>query len=259
MMAELSVWMVKAKTHYIIQSHLLAMLRRWIANEPPPQLPWHQHRKALEAQQTLGAWNTILGRISSQITQAQAKFYSKEAPQRSSHRWTVDLIKKLQDMSFAMWEHRNKVRTDDPTRHLQRDELEEANVAIQAEWEVGDRGLLSQDRFLFRARTGVDQKSLPLKWEWLALVSAARAAAAHQAKNKTNYDQERNDMRRWLMRHNKTATTRTRDGQQTTEKQQETQKQQKNIKTTTKNYTRTQKRKNAKTNNPTPTKKRRQS
>jgi hypothetical protein len=257
---------VKSKTHHLVQAHILALLRQWIANEPPPPDTPSIHQPALAAQSKLGAWNTLLGRISTQVTQVQDSHFYHDGSKRTGHRWTVALIKQLQDISFAMWQHRNDVRIGEPTRHLQRDELLDANTAIQAEWDIGKQGLLGPDHYLFYSRKRVNDKSLPLKWEWLAHVTTARAAAAADVSAKDTYNHERTGMREWILRHNPAALL-IRDGPKTTQKRKTKQKNQKIQKKPTKKSTTrstktrttsTQKRKSTKTSNPTrPSKRRR--
>ena len=213
---ELDKWMVTKDTMPQLRAHLLLLLRRWIANEPPPKGGTTATGRALQAQSTLGGWNTILGRISKRMTEAQNRHYHQKGSRRTGLRWTVALITKLQNTSWEMWQHRNDVKADNPTRHFLRDELAEANLAIAGEWTTGPVGLLSRDRFLFRSRTGVDEKTLPHKWEWLEFVTGARAAAAADAANKKSYEPERQGMRNFVLRNNNTNTNRARDGPQNT-------------------------------------------
>jgi hypothetical protein len=257
-LAALAQWMVDNKTHHLVQSHILALLRQWIANEPPPLPPGGTVSQGLAAQTKLGAWNTIMGRISLQVTRIQERHFEHEGLKRTGHRWTVALIHKLQDISFAMWQHRNDVRIGEPTRHYQFDELVEANNAIDAEWAKGNQGLLKADNFLFWDRQRVAEKSLPLKWEWLMMVSNARAAAAADAGVDHTYDHERTTMREWLLRHNPTAT-RIRDGPKTTHKPKKRQKKKNTTQKSTKNSTTTtqKRRSNSKTSQPQPPAKRR--
>jgi hypothetical protein len=112
---------------------------------------------------------------------------------------------------------------------LQRDELLDANTAIQAEWEIGKQGLLGTDHYLFFSRARVNEKSLPLKWKWLALVASARAAAAADDSANDTYNHERTCTREWLLRHNPKAL-RIRDGPKTTQKRKTQQKKTKNNK-----------------------------
>jgi hypothetical protein len=251
--------MVKNKTQHLVQAHILSLLHQWIANEPPPPVPPSTHQPALAAQSKLGAWNTNMGRISTQVTKVEDThhFYHKGS-QHTEHWWTVAIIKQLQDISFAMWQHRNDVCIGEPTRHLQRDELLDANMTIQVEWKMGKQGRLGSDQYLFNSRERVNNKPPPLKSEWLALVTSARAAPAADDTVKDTYNHEHTGIREWLLWHNPTAL-RIRDGPKTTQKQKTKQQNQKTPKKPTKKSTTrstktktttTQKRKTSKTSNP---------
>ena len=73
------------------------------------------------------------------------------------------LIKKLQEVAWDMWDHRNGILKKDPERHKDRDPLAKADAAIEAEWEMGDTGLMRKDRFLFKDLQLVQNKTLPEK------------------------------------------------------------------------------------------------
>ena len=170
-------------------------------------------RKALEAQLTLGGWNTMMGRLSNQLTAWQANHFKHNKSRRSGHRWTVAIIKKLQEVAWDMWEHRNGVLHKQPDKHHRRLDLEEANAAIEKEWERGQQGLLSKDRFLFRNKETVTENTLEKKWTWLMSVALARQAAANDAATRGSFAQERQGMQSWLNRNQ----TRQMDDTETTE------------------------------------------
>ena len=74
---ELEKWMDEQDTDPLITKHVLAMLRSWVQEHDAPVQPSAiarcncSLRKALLAQSTIGPWNTLLGRISKQLTQQQ--------------------------------------------------------------------------------------------------------------------------------------------------------------------------------------------
>ena len=120
------------------------------------------------------------------------RYYKSVKSRRTGRRWTVELIKKLQDIAWDMWDHRNSVLHNDPTRHHRKTELEDVNAEIDRAWIRGATGLLSQDHFLFRSRTAVDKRTLDEKREWLASVQGARDAAEEaSAAARRSYEQER--------------------------------------------------------------------
>ena len=219
----LATWMKEVDSDPRVATLIITLLRQWANAGTPPATPLGHASlaAAMGAQISLGGWNTLLGRISRKITDNQSNRYRAKKSRRSGFRWTVALIKKLQGIVWDMWDHRNAVLANEPTRHHMRDEAQQADQAIESEWTKGDRGLLAQDRFLFHSRKGVNSKNLANKWEWLTSVTTARAAAAEDAANRNNYEHERRGLRRWLLR-NQTNQQRTRDGPQTSNNHQTT-------------------------------------
>jgi len=140
----------------------------------------------------------------------QARKYARMRSRRSGFRWTVALIKKLQEVAWDMWDHRNGILHGDPDRHHRKGELEEANANILREWQRGDAGLLQEDRFLFRNQEQIMARTLDLKVQWLATVVGARAAADAAATANDSYAVERQGMRNFLAgrrtRQNETNT-----------------------------------------------------
>ena len=110
-----------------------------------------------------------------------------------------------------MWDHRNGILKNDPERHMAVDELTHLNSSIAAEWEIGDAGLMAQDRYLFRDQEAVLNKTIPNKHEWLTSVTLAREAAVARAEQQDTHAQERQSLRNWLL----PGSNRTRDGSPT--------------------------------------------
>ena len=198
---DLTKWMVQAETHPAIRKHIINLLESWANERPVPDIPFCslETRAALQVQNNLGAFNMILGRVATQLEDCQGRHYKAKKSRRSGRRWTVELIKKLQDIAWDMWDHRNSVLHNDPTRHHRKTELEEANADIEREWTRGAQGLLNHDQFLFHSREAVDNRSLEQKREWLEAVQGARDAAemASTAARRT-YAQERNGIGNFL-------------------------------------------------------------
>ena len=197
-------------TDPLITKHVLNMLNAWVNDYDDPPLPMKARcvpslAKILMAQSNIGAWNTLLGRVSKQLTQLQQKHYTSKDSKRTGLRWTASLILKLQNVAWDMWEHRNGILHEFPDRHHRKQALDEANASIAKEWIRGAQGLLKQDRFLFRNKQEVDRRTLDKKMEWLAAVTAAREAANADAANAPGFEGERQRLRDWLTGSNKRA------------------------------------------------------
>jgi hypothetical protein len=187
-------------TDPLITKHVLAVLQSWVDDDPALPNPRGTPglKKALRAQSAIGGWNTLLGRVSEQLRDRQDLRYKSKQSRRSGFRWTVELIKKLQDIAWDMWEHRNGVLHDNPDKHHRKAALEQANADIEEEWSRGNQGLLREDLFLFRFKPELMKRTLERKWVWLESVTAARAAAAADAASRHSFQYERTRMRDWL-------------------------------------------------------------
>ena len=198
---DLEKWMIEVETLPAIRQHILALLQSWVDETPQPAIPFcsMETNKALQVQNTIGAFNMILSRVITHLEECQNKHYKARKLRRSGRRWTVELIKKLQDVAWDMWDHRNSVLHNDPTRHHRKTELDEANAEIEREWTRGAQGLLAKDQFLFRSKEAIEERTLEKKREWLACVQGARDAAsmASSATQRT-YSQERNGIGNFL-------------------------------------------------------------
>jgi len=197
---KLEEWMDEADTDPMVTKHILTMLQTWSATgrditEGPS---FTVRGRALSAQTAIGGWNTILGRVSSQLEAVQDQHYRRQGKRNTGFRWTVAIIKKLQDISWDMWDHRNGILHNDPTRHHKLTELEAANSGIADAWRRGPTGLLARDRFLFRDQNTLMAKPLEKKIQWLTAVSLARQAAREASSVEAAYEQERQGLATWL-------------------------------------------------------------
>ena len=78
----LQSWLKDQQTDPYLTVSILRLLHSWRQGQPCQATPSvHPHKRAaLEAQIGLGAWNTLLGRISKQITAANTNIITPKAP-----------------------------------------------------------------------------------------------------------------------------------------------------------------------------------
>ena len=88
--------------------------------------------------------------------------------------WVQALIKKVWEVSWDMWDHRNKVRVNTVTRADLR-EIERLNDQITEQFSEGTRGLGPQDHHWFdKPLLHVLGYDLDHKAQWLESVELAR-------------------------------------------------------------------------------------
>jgi hypothetical protein len=110
----------------------------------------------------------------------------------------VALIKKLMNVAWDMWQHRNSVLHDDPENYHTKLLVSEADRAIEQEFAIGTATLLREDRFLLRSKRTVMSGELADKTRWLTSISGARAAWEAKQAEVPTYDHERRAMEAWL-------------------------------------------------------------
>ena len=149
-MAGLEDWMDDNDTDPLITKYVLQALCNWMDDADAPQPRGSPlMRQTMQAQNKLGVWNLLMGMIIHSFEGLQNKHYKKKNSCRSGFRWTKVIIKKLFDVSWDMWGHRNGILHSSPDRHFRANDLGEANQDVDTEWNRGKAGLLTQDHFLF--------------------------------------------------------------------------------------------------------------
>ena len=107
------------------------------------------------------------------------------------------LISKVWDVAWDQWQHRNGIahaQTEDKFRF----DMDEIDCSIRAEFIHGYRTLPSRGRHLFSGTLNeLLDKSARFRRAWLENVMLV-AQTTQQAREHTNYHQERNLMTGWL-------------------------------------------------------------
>ena len=87
-MTALAEALAEAKTDPLVTKGLIQMLNSWRNNTPLGR--WDARtsphlQKALEAQLGLGGWNTMMGRVSKQLTEWKSNLFTQDKSRRSRH------------------------------------------------------------------------------------------------------------------------------------------------------------------------------
>ena len=114
-LAELAVWMKKEKTHPGIRAAIIGYLKAWQADGPPPNLVGQQFFDvpvAIANQNTIG-WQAMMdGSLAQGWQSSQQRYYEYIRSKKTGLRWTSALIRKLWQIAWDMWEHRNGILHD---------------------------------------------------------------------------------------------------------------------------------------------------
>ncbi|CAB9498981.1 expressed unknown protein [Seminavis robusta] len=193
----------KLGTNQSLRYGIIEHLRAWGKRSPPHLGPLRADVRAALAEQTeIGWYNLLLGRISHRFTQLQDAHYKSLGNRRNGFRWTTAVIRKLLDISWDMWDHRNHIKHNDPHPAFDPQLRTTLNEEIRFQWSLGAASLRPEDRPLFRhGLDSIMEQTTTDKQQWLASVENARSAvAADQVQPRNDQNYERNLMENWIIR-----------------------------------------------------------
>ena len=193
-MVSLQRHLAKEKTAPRLARALYQGLMAWREGSEMPAIGSRFLRleEVMRSQQTIG-WRAVLeGCLTREWRGAQQRYKDFIKSRRSSLRWATALVKKLWDIAWDMWDHRNQVlHHKEKGQHEQRVDAE-----IRAQFHLGPAGVTATARGLFRG--GVEallQKQVHVREAWLYRVTRGR----ERFERVTNgYSQERQGLSRWL-------------------------------------------------------------
>ena len=123
--------------------------------------------------------------------------YGRKGSRRSGKRWLVAVLKKLSDIAWDQWEHRNGILHDKETgtRNIERE------GEIREQFTIGSRTVMEDDRhFLEKGIHAVLEQSPEVQEAWLIRVIASRGRYDRIYNQRDGYTQERRGIYAWLGR-----------------------------------------------------------
>ena len=132
--------------------------------------------EAVRAQDELGWTAAFEGRWSSQWIVIQDRHFANNNLRQTGRRWLTALIKKLWEVAWDLWEHRNGIHQD----NLEAAQRRTNQALIREEYIKGAAGLEGFDRCLFH-KPLEDRLSAPLMSQnaWVRRIQAARIRAEY--------------------------------------------------------------------------------
>jgi len=168
---KLNRWMKDQGTASEVQTAILTQLKRWVQDNTTPI----NQEDFAEEQQQIG-WDRMMdGWLSRRWRDHQEKIWKHAKSRKSSLRWTVALIQKLWDVSWDMWDHRNKelYAGTEIQQQITHSLVDDKIKALYA----GGAQQLPRDalKFLRQPREMILKYSLASKQIWLDAVQATQS------------------------------------------------------------------------------------
>ena len=134
------------------------------------------YMKAAREQDKIGWKNVFKGHISKTWAELQMKHYSRMyANPPSLHHWSKNIILRLYDISYSMWDHRNKIVHDKFEDNLNKKESEKLKRDVIEEYNKGSERIMLAQRHMYadNLETLLEKTVLEKKY-WLMTVKASR-------------------------------------------------------------------------------------
>jgi hypothetical protein len=173
---KLQVWMELTHTMPELQTAIVTRLRQWkgTIRGNPVWTAKFGLREAVMYQDELGWYNFLMGRISIQWKEVQHRYYQWLGKRNTGRKWATALIKKVWEVSWDMWDHRNKVRLNTVTpAQIRRNEALDA--LIHDEYLRGTTGMTPRDHhWLSHAKERILEYPYERKEQWGESIQLAR-------------------------------------------------------------------------------------
>jgi hypothetical protein len=164
-------WLTEHGTHPDLRDIIIRGLNGWRTGSEVPlslQVPWIQ--EVITKQGNSGWRNFFEGFLVNEWRTAQDRFYSRTRSRQSPKRWLSALIRKLWQIAWDLWEHRNGYLHDRENSIIST----EVNQNIVSQFDLGRRQLDRSTRALFnQGCSAILRKPLDIRIAWLRRVQAA--------------------------------------------------------------------------------------
>jgi hypothetical protein len=205
-MKQLTEWLIMVGTVPAVREVIVASFQAWRSCTPPPTTANLELQQVLQRQLALGWESAFEGRFALGWTVIQEQHYraTNAKPFHNGLRWLANLIRKLFDVSWDLWQHRNSVLHDkaDGLR------IRELRQQVKDELRTGP-GRSQRLKLLFKTRQETIMKRTDTQLEaWLYQVKTERDLLAQQTPAEREHLRQREFMRRFFQ-PTQARTTRT--------------------------------------------------
>ena len=136
----------------------------------------HEFQHAAREQDEIGWINIFKGHLTKKWSALQMKHFCrmyKNPP--SLHHWSKSIVRKLYDVAYEMWMHRNNIVHEKYEDHLNKKASEQLHQDISMEFRKGSKRILQQHKHLFKTSLRkLYKKPVIEKQYWLLTVRSSR-------------------------------------------------------------------------------------
>ncbi len=177
---ELRTWLESVQTYPPLIDLIIRNLTEWRTDDQAPTDTPRELLELVRLQSHVGWRRFFEGWLVQDWQLLQQQHYSALHSRRSGRRWVIALIKKLWEVAWNLWEHRNGVLHNAEQRPAVRDIRRLDREIIRAFRHLSDLLLSSNDVHLVHLPlTDLLKKELLYKQEWLRIANLAISSARY--------------------------------------------------------------------------------
>ncbi len=184
--SNLKTWLLKANTMPDIQQAILSRLQAWRTQTRLPDLfyRWPGVNDLVRAQDLIG-WRAFLeGAVLQAWAAKQQDYYDWLQRCNTGRRWITTLIKKLWEISWNMWEHRNGELANPECAASLREHVR-LDILITDEFDDLSTLAKRDRRWFRRPKEVLFTEPIEYKQQWLESVHLARVKCARRHRTST--------------------------------------------------------------------------
>jgi hypothetical protein len=193
--AKVTQWLTKAQTLPEIQQAILSRIQSWRNQDErfmAPNYRWPGLNTLVLAQDSIGWKNFLEGGVLQGWAAKQQEYFEWLQRRNTGKRWITQLIKKLWEISWNMWEQRNgELKNPESPASLR--EHARLDATISREYEDQTTLTIRDRRWFRRPKEILFTEPLEYKQQWTESVNMARARFARR--NHTSTQAQRSLMR----------------------------------------------------------------
>jgi hypothetical protein len=130
-----------------------------------------------QLQDVIGWRRFLEGMISKEIVVLQQQFYAVNGSWMSLDKWSSGLITQLLEITHGQWLYRNFMVHDPVSGTIATGKKEELLLEIEHQRDLGDAGLLDEDKYLAEVNSGdLETTSGERQHYWLLAIKTVRKA-----------------------------------------------------------------------------------
>jgi hypothetical protein len=127
-----------------------------------------------QLQDAIGWRRFLEGMISKEIVVLQQQFYAVNGSRLSLYKWSSGLITRLLEITHGQWLYCNFMVHNPVSGTIATGKKEELLLEIERQWDLGDAGLLDEDKYLAEVNLGdLETTSGERHHYWLLAIKTA--------------------------------------------------------------------------------------